>query len=313
MSEAIFALWRLRALLAHPRLHAKYLRRMRRLPDVARPREFSERMLWRKLFDRNPLFPLLADKLAAKEWIAARCPGLPIPATLWQGEDPAAIPRHLLRPGVIVKANHGSNFALPIGDPPPPFAAVVAAARRWLATSWGRRRGEWHYAHIPRRIFLEEWVGGGTPVVDIQVRAGGGRVGLCSLCFATKTPAQTVRFLDPAGNTVPDTLADYAEAPAEMPLPAGFPAAVAAARRLSAEVDFARFDFLAAGDGLWAGEITLFPAAGYAEFAEPARSLVLGVWDLRHSWFLREGAQQGGPLTRAYAAALRQAIAAGAA
>jgi hypothetical protein len=32
------------------------------------------------------------------------------------------------------------------------------------------------------------------------------------------------------------------------------------------------------------------------------------VWDLRRSWFLREGAAQGGWLTRAYAAALTRAI-----
>ncbi len=113
--------------------------------------------------------------------------------------------------------------------------------------------------------------------------------------FATKTPAQTVRFLDRRAHGARHALADYAEAPAEMPLPAGFPAAVAAARRLSAEVDFARFDFLAAGDGLWAGEITLFAAAGYAEFARPARGLVLGVWDLRHSWFPARRREQGGP------------------
>lgn len=305
---AILGLWRAAALARHPRLHAKFLRRMRRFPDVAVPRDYVDRMLWRKLFDRNPLFVTFADKLATKDWIAARCPDLPIPATLWRGTDPAAIPRGLLRPGVIVKANHGSNFNLPIRDRVPPHEEVVAAARRWLATSWGHRRGEWHYAHVRREVFVEEMVGGDGPLADIQIRAGGGRAALCSVTFDTKTPRQTVRYMDTEGNILTDSLHDVTAAPDLLPTPPRFPDAVAAARVLSREVDFARFDFLADGSGLWAGEITLFPAAGHGVLEGEMRALVLGAWDLRNTWFLREGAALGGPFRRAYAAALRRAL-----
>ena len=305
---ALLALWRATAFARHPRLHAKFLRRMLRLPDVAVPRGYTDRMLWRKLFDRNPLFVTFADKLATKAWIAERCPELPMPATLWRGTDPAAIPRGLLRPGVIVKANHGSNFNLPILDPVPPHEQVVATARRWLATTWGRRRGEWHYAGVRREVFVEEMVGGDGPLADIQIRAGGGRAGLCSFSLDTKTPKQTLRYLDTEGRTLTDALRDATAVPDALPTPPRFPDAVAAARVLSREVDFARFDFLADRQGLWAGEITLFPAAGHGTLEGEMRALVLDCWDLRRSWFLRDGAAQGGPFTRAYAAALRRAL-----
>jgi hypothetical protein len=305
---ALFVLWRWAALARHPRLHAKFLRRMRRFPDVAVPSDYTDRMLWRKLFDRNPLFVTFADKLATKDWIAARCPGLPIPATLWRGTDPAAIPRGLLRPGVIVKANHGSNFNLPIRDRVPPHEQVVATARRWLATSWGHRRGEWHYAHVRREVFVEEMVGGDGPLADIQIRAGAGRAGLCSVTFDTKTDRQTVRYLDIEGGRVEEPDSAAHAAPDALPTPPRFPDAIAAARVLSREVDYARFDFLADGSGLWAGEITLFPAAGHGVLEGEMRALVLGVWDLRNTWFLREGAALGGPFRRAYATALRRAL-----
>lgn len=305
---ALFALWRAAAFARHPRLHAKFLRRLRRLPDVAVPRQYADRMLWRKLFDRNPIFVTFADKLATKAWIAERCPDLPLPATLWRGADPAAIPRGLLRPGVIVKANHGSNFNLAIRDAVPPHEQVVATARRWLATPWGHRRGEWHYAQVRREVFVEEMVGGDGPLADIQIRAGGGRAGLCSVTFDTKTPRQTVRYMDTAGNALTDSLHDVKAAPDALPTPPRFPDAVAAARVLSREVDFARFDFLADGRGLWAGEITLFPAAGYADLEGELRALVLGCWDLRRSWFLREGAAQAGGFAQRYAAALLRAL-----
>ena len=89
--DLIFSLWRARALLRHPVLHWKYARRMKRIPDTALPKTYSERMLWRKLFDRNPLFVTFADKLATKAWIAARCPDLAVPQTLWTGRVPEEI------------------------------------------------------------------------------------------------------------------------------------------------------------------------------------------------------------------------------
>jgi hypothetical protein len=290
----------------------RYRRQARRWPNVARPGGITERMLWRKLFDRNPLFVTFADKLATKEWVAARCPGLAVPRTLWRGTDPAEIPDEVLRPGVVVKANHGSGFNLFLRDAVPPRAEVEALARRWLATAFGRSRGEWHYAQVRREIFVEELVGRpDTPLFDIMIRAGGGEVGYGSVSLHTKTPAECSSAFDPAGRPIHQPNRKRSPPlPPGTPLPEAFHRAVAAARVLSREVDFARFDFLACGDDLYAGEITVFPGSGMHELQEPALSLVLRAWDLRRSWFLREGAAAAGWLARRYARALADAEAA---
>ncbi len=308
----LFAGWRAAALLRHPRLHWKYIRRMRRLPDVALPRAYSERMLWRKLFDRNPLFVTFADKLATKAWIAARCPDLAIPGTLWQGTDPEAIPDALLRPGVVLKANHGSGFNLFLREPLPPRAEIAATARRWLATRWGRHRGEWHYGLVSPRLYVEELIEpADAPLFEIQVRAGGGDARLCALVQDVKTPRQAIRYLGADGAPLRKNMQGYAVIPDTVPPPAAFGRAVETARLLSREVDYARFDFHAAGDRLWASEITLFPAAGHGEVHGTEKAMVMGVWDIRNSWFLREGHLGGTALTRRYAAALRAAADAG--
>jgi hypothetical protein len=309
---AVFALWQAAAWLRHPRLMRRYRRQTGRWPDAARPGSITERMLWRKLFDRNPLFVTFADKLATKDWIAARCPDVPSPRTLWRGTDPAAIPDAVLRPGVVVKANHGSGFNLFLRDAVPPRAEVEALARRWLATPFGRSRGEWHYSLVPRQIFVEELVGGaGRPLFDIAIRAGGGEVGYASVLLFAKTPAECVSAFDAEGRPIHQpNRKGSPPLPPGTPLPAAFHRAVAAARLLSREVDFARFDFLACGDDLHAGEITLFPGSGMQELQEPALSLVLRAWDLRNAWFLRDGAAAGGWLSRRYALALSRAVAA---
>jgi hypothetical protein len=91
------------------------------------------------------------------------------------------------------------------------------------------------------------------------------------------------------------------------PAPSGFAAAITAARQLSQEVDFARFDFLSDETGLWGGEITVFPASGYGALEGDLRALVLGSWDLRNSWFLRQGTVHAGSFVQRYASALRRA------
>ncbi len=51
-----------------------------RLPDIANPKHYTERMLWRKIVDRNPQFVLFSDKLATKDYVQRLCPDLAVPA-----------------------------------------------------------------------------------------------------------------------------------------------------------------------------------------------------------------------------------------
>jgi hypothetical protein len=43
-----------------------------RKPRLLRPRRFTEKMQWRKLFDLNPLYAVISDKLAVRDFIAER-------------------------------------------------------------------------------------------------------------------------------------------------------------------------------------------------------------------------------------------------
>jgi hypothetical protein len=307
----IFNIWRGAAVIRHPVLHFKHWRRMGHWPDVALPRSFSERMLWRKLFDRNPLFVTLADKLAAKAWLAQNAPDLPTPRTLWAGARAEDIPDALLRPGVIVKTNHGSGFAMPIRGTPPARSKVVEAAQRSLAREFGQHRGEWMYAHVPRRVFIEELVtDGGGELMDMRFFAGGGRVAFAIVSLGVRTPAQRGMLLSRDGDRLPGVPIRTTPLPEDTPAPAIWPEAVAIAERLSRGFDLLRFDMLWAGGRLWGGEITVVPAAGYWAPPAPCDALMEHVQDLRRSWFLREAAATSGWIKRAYAEALERSIAA---
>jgi hypothetical protein len=309
--RALFALWRVAAALRHPARHRRFLRRMRRWPEAALPVAHSDRVFWRKLFDRDPRFVPLSDKLAVRGFWAEHAPEVALPRLLWVGERAEDIPPDLLRPGVVLKATHGSGWNLFCGDPPPPHAEAVATARRWLAERWGERHGEWAYAAVPPRLIAEEMIvpPRGEALFDVKVHAGGGRVGVVQLQIGTGREGAVGELCDAEGRRLGVGVPGLGPLPPGLAPPPGFAGAVAVAARLSDAFDCLRFDVLVHGGRLFAGEVTVFPSAGYRDYpAEPAASLMRAAWDLRRSWFLREGAAQGGWLAQAYAAALARAL-----
>jgi hypothetical protein len=297
--------------LRHARLVRRYRRRIGHLPAIASPRRYTERMLWRKLVDRNPLFVVFSDKLATKEYIRSRCPELSVARVFWIGSEVDAIPEEALRGDVFVKANHGCNFNYRVRGGRCDCAALHELTRLWLGSVYGWKNGEWAYACVQPQLFVEEAVGDvAAGLLEFNVRAANGRVILGSVLGACKTPAQWMVYLNAAGEAPPEL-----QKPAATPPPASFDPrkvlepyhrAVAFARQLSMGVDYARYDFLWNGRELFGGEITVFPAGGTTEIANPAvNAATLGGWDLRESHFLKTP-QVG--WKRLYAAALKRRL-----
>ena len=109
-------------------------------------------MVWRKAFDHNPLFEVFCDKLASKEWIASKCPDLPIPRTLWQGVSAREIPEALLAVAVIVKSNAASARNLILNGQSCDRDQVEKKIDGWLSRPYGLRVGfETHFERAIRR------------------------------------------------------------------------------------------------------------------------------------------------------------------
>jgi len=187
------------------RLVGRYWRKFGRLPNIAVPRRYSERMLWRKVVDHNPLFVCFSDKLAAKEYVRQRCPDLPIPRTLWIGGDADAIPEALLRGDVFVKASHGCNFNLRLRGGPCDRDDLRRRTRRWLRSCFGRKDGQWAYSGVTPRLFVEEAVGDvETAASSLTVTGASSNTGLvpvANIVFGGSASNRTVT-VTPATNAI---------------------------------------------------------------------------------------------------------------
>ena len=101
----------------HPKMVLYFIRRTGFLPNMFCPQTVNDKFLWRKLFDHDPRFVILSDKLACKEWVEARVPErLKMASVRWVGDSAESIPRGLLKGAALMKANHGSETNLFLRD-----------------------------------------------------------------------------------------------------------------------------------------------------------------------------------------------------
>ncbi len=289
--------------LRHPVVMAHAVARARVLLRPATPVTITEKFLWRKLFDRNPLFTLACDKLLAKAYATGKCPELKTAAVFWEGTDPEQIPDELLNCRAILKANHGSGWNVLDLDCQTP-SELREQARNWIQRTYGWRIGEWGYRNARKRIIVEQalrvdgqlvqeeykfHVSCGTTAY-VFVKPGDGDAPVSKLVLSRDGTAFTI---DDAGvRPRPD-----------LPLPELFSQMLEIAERLADGFDFVRCDFYGMPDGIYFSELTVYPMSGHGNIGHRGLTgLRNSLWDLRQSWFLATP-QRG--LAGLYAGSLR--------
>jgi hypothetical protein len=277
-------------------IHARLIRKFRKIvgyyPNVAAPRKYHERMIWRKIFDHNPFFVTFCDKLATKEYIRSVLPEAVMPKTLWTGVDVAQIPLPLRNEAVVLKANHGSsyNYFGRFGDAE--MVGLKNLTEKWLQKNYGASKYEWGYFGARKLLYLEERIvpPAGEKIMDISVRCSHGAAVLCSVAIDNKMKEMKLTYFEVDGSRfrpLEKNNADHSQLPDDFVLPSAFPLAVEYAKRLSLGIDYARYDFLCAGDTIYPGEITVYPGAGMTSADdEGIDDRIVKGWDMTQSWFV---------------------------
>jgi hypothetical protein len=253
-------------------------------PDLRRPRTFTEKIQYRKLYDRDPRMPLLVDKVTVKDIVADIIGRDWIIPTLWSGTDPGQIPFEQLTPPYVVKANHASQcnyFVRAAADVQP--ERIRAEARRWLKLDYGARYHEWAYSIVPRRILVEPLVTDGALLpIDYKFSVFRGRVQHIGTIVGRGTSQQRAIYFDPDWNWMPVSLTmggrvEYMN----IPPPRSLAAMLAAAQQLAESFSYARVDFYEINGRPLFGEMTFYPVAGYEAYVPAAYDRFLGdLWQL---------------------------------
>lgn len=251
------------------RIKMTYLWRHHRLPDLLDPRTFTELVQRRKLIDRDPRMPPLADKVAVKQFVADRVGKEWVIPTLWTGEELPRQPRWP-RP-FVVKSRHGckqNRFVLTgLED----WDRIRHDAAVWMRKTYGFWLDEWVYEEIPHGLLVEPFVGAsGTVPVDYKFYVFNGRVGFIQVHLGRGGQHRWILF-DPSWRRVSARTIDPDPA-----APQSLPAMMEAAETLGKGFDFVRVDlYEPAGSPLF-GEITFYPGSGLDPFNPVGLDAVIG-------------------------------------
>ncbi|MEO1160323.1 MAG: ATP-grasp fold amidoligase family protein [Pseudomonadota bacterium] len=294
MASLIFRAVDLWAYCRHPMLTVRFYRALGYLPSVGLPDTYNEKILWRKIFDRNPLIGSLSDKLRARQHVLETCPEIKAAEVLWSGSRAEDIPAQVLQDNVVVKTNHGSGFNLFVQKEKLDRPSLNRKVNGWLRHyPYGRKSGEWGYRAVRPRVYVERMLCTEAQAEPIQMNFStfaGQPVMALVMTGAVHGPRQAGIFAADGQRfigTPHHFLRKDQQLPQDFELPKCFHKAAACAARLGQKLDYARIDFLALEDELFASEITFYTLGGYATYTDPETERLLSrAWDLRRSWFM---------------------------
>lgn len=128
-------------------------------PDLVNPKSFNEKNNWRKLYDRENLYTLLADKFRIKEIIAERCGAEHTFPLLGVWDEPEDIDFDLLPDKFVLKNNHSGGVIVCRDKARFNKAEAVEELKRGKRVDYSAMCREWPYKNIERRIIAEQYMG----------------------------------------------------------------------------------------------------------------------------------------------------------
>jgi hypothetical protein len=247
------------------------------IPQIEKPRTFSEKIVWRKLYQNLPLAKLVCDKLAVRRYVSDLVGEKYLIPLLTTTKIPSALDLTTLPKGFAAKANHGSKQNVIVRDKTKVDPALLTAAlSRCLKTDFGYTTNEWWYMEVDREILVEELLRDrdfGLPL-DYNFFVFHGSVQM--ICAnVDRFGSHQQSFFDPSWNLL-DLREEFPIGPA-LPAPSRLGEMKAIAEALAADFDFVRVDLYCVNDQeVLFGEITLTPGAGWLRYQPREADFRLG-------------------------------------
>lgn len=292
MKKVEYLFKKLRSIVVSDKLYLtnKFIKNIGYIPNFNNPQSFNEKVNYRMLNDRNPLYTQLADKLSARDYVSQKIGDqylVPILAAYNCAED---INIDKLPERFVLKCNHDSGSSIICQDK---SNFDIQKAKDKLSFHLMKNlyyiTRERHYKNIPAKIICEQYI-------DLFANKNRKLVPeTCRIhCFSGKPIYAEIDYTDEFGNEYiniydtqwqlqpvtfgyPNMLEPIAE-------PALFQEMLTLAKKLVSPFDYCRADFLMSEQTLYFSELTFAPNAGRTKIQPLSWDFRLGeLWDQRVS------------------------------
>jgi hypothetical protein len=272
----------------HKKLKRFFLKRMNYELNLKSPKSFNEKIQWKKLYDRNPLITITADKYAVRSYIIEILGGKTAEDVLiplyFVTDTPSNIPFENLPDSFVIKPNHGSNMHMIVKNKKEAdFYGIIAECKKWLNTHHGIYNYEWAYRNIKRKIIIEKLLttSNGKLPLDYKFFCIHGRCRLIRAQLNRFGGDVVTGYYNEDWKLLPVYRPGYTMTSEDLPKPSSLDKMIELVEKISSKFDQARVDLYNCDGKIYFGEITHYDFQGLARFEPESYDFELGkMWEL---------------------------------
>lgn len=265
-----------------PYIQLMYFYHFHRFANLKNPQTFNEKLQWLKLYDRNPEYTIMVDKIAAKQYVAEKIGEEFIIPTLGVWSSPDEIDFDMLPDQFVLKWNHDSGSIVICKDKNTFDRESAKNKLRHGEKVNGYWYGrEWPYIGVRPKLLAEEYMEDDATkeLRDYKVFTFGGKAHLFLVASERQKKGEDVKFdfFDINRNHL-DLINNHQNAAQIPQLPTKFDLMISLAEKIAIDYPHLRVDFYEVNGKVYFGEITLYHGSGFMHFKPEKWEKIMGEW-----------------------------------
>lgn len=253
-----------------------YFQRTGKKLNLKNPISFNEKCNWLKIYDRKPIYTVMADKYLAREYISERIGSdylIPL-LGVWDNAD--NIDFNKLPDKFVIKCNHDNGVIICKNKSNLDFEETKKNLNHRLKIDYYKKNREWPYKNIPRKIICEQLLENidGKNLLEYNVFCFNGVPKFFKVGSVLSDGTLAKDFYDIDWNYL--DMKTGASAGDIFPKPVHYENLIEFAKKLAQGTTHVRVDFYDCNNKLYNGELTFFSNGGHMKFTPEKWDFIWG-------------------------------------
>lgn len=261
-------------------IQSKWRSKMSYKLNLKTPQTFNEKLQWLKLYNHNPQYTKMVDKVEAKKYVADIIGEKYIIPTLGVWEKTENIEWDKLPNQFVLKCSHDSGgLVICRNKEKLDKKAAIKKLNKSLLNDYYLEGREWPYKDVPRRIIAEKYMvdESGNELKDYKFFCFDGKPKIIQVDY-DRFGDHKRNLYDVEWNRLPFTIQFHTDWNHEIPMPESYNEMLEISEKLSKGIPHLRVDLYHINGKVYFGEMTFFHGSGYEKFEPEEWDKTLGSW-----------------------------------
>lgn len=233
--------------------------------DIQNPLTLNDKIQWTKFFDQQTDTIYCTDKLLVKNFVYEKYNKKSYANVLWESDSTLDFPLDSLPDKFVLKTNNDSGTTFLIKNKKSfNFAEAFNKINHALRNVYGVVYGEWSYAKLKPKVFVEEYINDGCYELasDYKFFCGLGEIFFCHYIYDRNSGHASEQIINKNGEQIDYFLDPNFKKGRGFTKPKNWDDMISIASILSKQFKLVRVDLYSTNNNIYVGEMTFWPYAG---------------------------------------------------